>query len=46
MAQAFAMGEAAGVAAAESANSKTLPRMISPTKIRQELIKREAMLEV
>ena len=45
MAQAFAMGEAAGVAAAESANSKTPPRMISPAKIRQELIKRGAVLE-
>ena len=45
MAQAFAMGEAAGIAAAESANSKTPPRMISPAKIRQELIKRGAILE-
>jgi hypothetical protein len=43
-AQALAMGEAAGILAAESADSHTAAREIAPTLVRQELQKNGAIL--
>ena len=45
MGQALAMGEAAGVLAAQSANAKIIPREVSPDKVQQELRQCGAILE-
>jgi hypothetical protein len=46
IAQAFAMGEAAGIIASHSIDTKTIPKEISPEKIRKELKNYGAILEV
>jgi len=43
---AFAMGEAAGILAAHSADSKIIPREISPEIVQKQLRQRGAILEV
>jgi ribulose 1,5-bisphosphate synthetase/thiazole synthase len=45
MGQALAMGEAAGVLAAQSANAKIIPREVSPDKVQRELRQFGAILE-
>ncbi len=45
IAQALAMGEAAGVLAAQSAESKTAPREVSVEKVRRKLKDRGALME-
>ena len=45
IAQAFAMGEAAGVVAAQSVKSKIAPREVSVQEVRKELRRRGALLE-
>jgi glycine/D-amino acid oxidase-like deaminating enzyme len=42
---AFAMGEAAGILAAQSVNSKIIPREVSPANIQKELKQHGAILE-
>jgi hypothetical protein len=46
IAQALAMGEAAGIIASQSVDSKTIPREISPGDIQEELKRHSAILEV
>jgi hypothetical protein len=46
IAQALAMGEAAGILAAQSVESKTAPREVSVEKVRKELTRRGAILGV
>src|SRR5208337_4271036 len=41
---AFAMGEAAGILAAQSVNSKTIPRDVSPANVQKELRQYGAIL--
>lgn len=46
IAQALAMGEAAGIIASQSVDSKTIPREISPGDIQEKLKRHSAILEV